>query len=104
MTKQEQQNKETVNITPTYYASDEVLLRASPTFRLLWEAQIDVLNMLDSTKCSKKQKDILNKIWFKLTEIYEWEKSLFVERSFEYFLPDKEELSYGYNKVTNLKQ
>ena len=92
------------NSTPTYYVSDDVLLRSSPTFRLLWEAQIDVLTMLDSTKCSKKQKEILNRIWFKLIDVYEWEKSLFVERSFEYFLPDREDHTYGYNKATNLKQ
>ena len=92
------------NNTPTYYVSDDVLLRASPTFRLLWEAQIDILTMLDSTKCSKKQKEILNNIWFKLVEVYEWEKGLFVERSFEYFLPDREGNTYGYNKATNIKQ
>ena len=100
MTKQ-LQNK--VDSTPVYYVSDEILLR-SPTFRLIWEAQIEVLNMLDSTKCTKKQKEILNRIWAKLTEVYEWEKGLFVERSFEYFLPEKEGYSYGYNKITNFKQ
>lgn len=103
MKKEPQNNIKGVSSTPTYYVSDEILLR-SPTFRLLWEAQIEVLNMLDTTKCTKKQKEILNKIWFKLVEAYEWEKSLFVERSFEYFLPDNKENTNGFNKTTYFKQ
>lgn len=103
MMKEPQNNIKGVSSTPTYYVSDEILLRF-PTFRLLWEAQIEVLNMLDTTKCTKKQKEILNKIWFKLVDAYECEKSLFVERSFEYFLPDNKENTNGFNKTTYFKQ
>ena len=95
------QNKE-VDLTPSYYVSEEILLR-HPTFRLLWEAQIELLLMVEDTRCTKKQKEYINSIWQKLIEVFEWEKGLYVERSFNFFLPESED-KHDFNKAIHFKQ